>query len=78
MLHISADSTPQLLAQLYMQTNCSCLNEPALNRQQQKGRKTAMNQVHTGGEAVPTGVALQFLLAVLAVKVIFAGRAQVH
>lgn len=32
----------------------------------------------TGGEAVAAGVALQLLLAVLAVKVIFAGRAQVH
>lgn len=31
-----------------------------------------------GGEAVTTGVALQLLFAVLAVKVIFAGRAQVQ
>lgn len=37
-----------------------------------------MNQVHTGCEAVTTGVALQFLFTVLAVKVIFTGRAQVH
>lgn len=32
----------------------------------------------TGGEAVAAGVSLQLLLTVLAVKIILAGRAQVH
>lgn len=38
----------------------------------------ARDQVRTGCEAVTAGVALQFLFTVLAVKVIFTGRAQVH
>lgn len=41
-------------------------------------RNAGGDGARTGGEAVTTGVALQLLFAVLAVKVIFAGRAQVH
>lgn len=57
---------------------CQATSLPVFCQCDQVGEGARVKRLLTGGKTVTAGVAFQFLLAVLAVEVIFTGGAQVH